>query len=77
MPDTVETIVLNGGNKLESIYPCINIKSITIPDSITAINENAFWMCSNLKTIYTTKKNKKLGKKALKVSKIKAKIIIN
>ena len=35
-----------------AFYECINLISITIPDSVTSIGEYAFLYCSNLTSVY-------------------------
>lgn len=50
---TIETVIIKNGTEVDSavFYGCYNLKSITIPGTVTLIAENAFVGCSGLEEI--------------------------
>lgn len=40
------------GIKYATFYNCTSLKSITIPESVTSIGDNAFYKCTSLTTVY-------------------------
>uniref|UniRef100_A0A6C0JZV4 Uncharacterized protein n=1 Tax=viral metagenome TaxID=1070528 RepID=A0A6C0JZV4_9ZZZZ len=55
---------------------CINLTSITIPDSITSISKSAFYGCNNLKNITTPKTVKNVDTKAFYITNSKIELTI-
>lgn len=53
VPSALKTVIITGGSTVESsaFRNCVNITSITLPDSITSIKNNAFENCSSLTAI--------------------------
>jgi len=52
---SITQVVINSGIThigMSSFYKCINLESITIPDSVTSIRSNAFSNCDSLKKVY-------------------------
>ena len=53
VPTSLKEIIITGGTSIHtrSFYECSNIESITIPNSITNMGEDAFRYCTNLESI--------------------------
>lgn len=50
VPKTLREVIITGGNKIgrDAFYDCDMILSITIPESVTNIDQYAFWGCYRL-----------------------------
>lgn len=53
VPESLETVIITGGNQVgaDAFKGCTNLKSITIPNSVTSIGSDAFKDCSSLESI--------------------------
>ncbi len=53
IPESLKTVVITGGTNIGdyAFYDCSELKSITIPNSVTCIGDYAFSGCSGLKNI--------------------------
>lgn len=57
------TITIVGIEK-GAFYDCIDLRTLTIPDTVTSIGENAFMNCHNLTTVHMPARLNNLGKGA-------------
>ena len=53
-PDSLRAVIMTGGEKISgyAFEGCTNLESITIPNSITSIESDAFYGCTGLTNIY-------------------------
>ena len=55
IPSSLRSVTVTGGNILYgAFYNCSMMTSVTLPDCLTRIGENAFYNCDNLTSIYYT-----------------------
>ena len=63
IPSSLQTVVITGGTSISkaAFYNCGNLKSITLPDSVTSIGEDAFQDCVSLESITLGNKLTSIG----------------
>lgn len=53
VPASLKTVIIAGGDTItaKAFYLCSGITSVIVADSVSSIGEQAFWSCTNLKSV--------------------------